>query len=171
MPRSIRSASIAIIAIIMTSASWFSAAAAERDNRAQTKAATAPAGDACLLLTKQEAAAALGEAVTGPKALSNLPAGPGSTVSSCEYTGSGLHRVQLNLTRLAPSTAPMYRAMCAEKKQEGLAGFGDVACWYNDKHEELHAIKGTSFISVELRKSGDPTEAIKAVMKRALERP
>ena len=64
----------------------------------------------------------------------------------------------------------MYRAMCAEKGRDGLAGLGDVACWYNDKHEELHAIKGTTFISVELGGSKDPTKAIKGVMKAALDR-
>jgi len=34
----------------------------------------------------------------------------------------------------------------------------------------LHVIQGTAFLSIELRRSGDPTEPIKAVMKRALDR-
>jgi len=63
----------------------------------------------------------------------------------------------------------MYKAMCA-KKTDGLAGMGDVACWYNDKHAELHVIKGTAFLSVELGRSGDPTEPIKALMKKVLAR-
>jgi hypothetical protein len=60
--------------------------------------------------------------------------------------------------------------MCAEKASKDLAGLGDVACWYNEKHEELHAIKAATFLSVELHRSGDPTEAIKGVMKKALDR-
>jgi hypothetical protein len=152
MRRALRWAGTAVIAIIVTSA-----------------AAPSP-DDACSLLTKEDAAAALGEAVKGPKALSNLPAGPGSTVSSCEFEGSGLHKVQVNLTQLPQSSVAMYRAMCAKKEKDGLAGLGDVACWYNEKHEELHALKGAAFISVELRRSGNPTEAIKGVMKKALDR-
>ena len=165
MPKPIRSAVIALVSTIVTSTAWLVPAAA-----AQTKAATPASGDACSLLTKEDAAAALGEAVKGPKALSNLPAGPGTTVSSCEYEGSGLHKVQVNLTRLPASSVAMYRAMCAKKGQDGLAGLGDVACWYNEKHEELHALKGSAFISVELRRSGNPTGAITGVMKKALER-
>ena len=64
----------------------------------------------------------------------------------------------------------MYRAMCAEKASKGLAGLGDVACWYNEKHEELHAIKAATFLSIELNRGGDPTEAIKTAMKKALDR-
>ena len=48
-----------------------------------TAGSRAPA-DACSVFTKEDAAAALGEAARGPKALSGLPAGPGATVSSCE---------------------------------------------------------------------------------------
>ena len=172
MRRSIRSTGIAIIASILTSAYGLAvveAAAAESNNPAQTKAATPAPGDACSLLTKEDAAAALGEAVSGPKATPSLPMGPGATVSSCEYSGSGIHSVHLNLTHLSPDTVPMYKEMCARAGKEGLAGFGDVACWYSAKHEELHVIKGAAFISIELRRSGDPTEAIKGVMKRALE--
>jgi hypothetical protein len=161
---------VAVIATLILSTNWLVALATETTYQSPTDAVTAPQGEACALLTKQDAAAALGEAAEQGKELSNLPAGQGSTVSSCEYTGSGYHRVQLNVTRLSPSAAPMYRAMCAEKASKDLAGLGDVACWYNEKHEELHAIKAATFLSVELHRSGDPTEAIKGVMKKALDR-
>jgi hypothetical protein len=65
----------------------------------------------------------------------------------------------------APDIAAMYKAMCAQKGKEGLTGLGDVTCWYNDKHEELQVLKGTTFLTIELRKSGDPTEAIKGVAR------
>ena len=161
MRRSIRSASMTITATLMMSSSWFLLAAAR---------APAP-GDACSLLTKEDAAAALGEAATGPKATGPMSDGTGSTVSGCEYTGSGIHSIQLNLTRLPASALAMYKGIiCDKKTKDGLAGLGDLACWYNDKHAELHVIKGTAFLSVELRRSGNPTEPIIGVMKKALAR-
>jgi len=117
--------------------------------------------DACSLLTKEDAAAALGEAVQGPKAKS-VPGGP----SACEYTGSGIHTVHLNVIPMDAAQAAMYTAMCAKKGKEGLTGLGDVTCWYNDKHGELQVLKGLTFFSIELRRSGDPTEAIKAVAQK-----
>ena len=151
MTQSFRSAAIVTVATLVISAA-----------RLQAQ------GDACSLLSKEDAAAALGEAATGPKSIGPMSGGAGTTVTSCEYTGSGYHRVQLNLTRLPASSVPMYKGICAQKGQDGLAGLGEVACWYDDKHEELHVIKGTAFLSFELRRSGNPTEPIKAVMKKAL---
>ena len=130
----------------------------------------APPGDACSLFTKEEAAEAIGEAATGPRAIPEMKDGTGATVTACEYTGSGYHRVQLNLTRLPASSLPMYKGMCAKANNDGLAGLGDVACWYNEKHAELHVIKGNAFVSIELNRSGDPTEAIKGLMKKAVSR-
>ena len=153
MSRSTRWTSIAAVATLIISAT----------------AAKFPApGDACSLLTKEDAAAALGEAATGPKATGPITDGTGATVSGCEYTGSGINRIQLNLTRVPASNVPMYKQMCAKASTDGLAGLGDVACWYNDKHEELHVIKGNAFVSIELRRSGNPTEPIKALMKKAV---
>ena len=127
-------------------------------------AANAAASDPCSLLTKEDAAAALGEAVTGPKSMS-FP-----EVSGCGYTGSGSHEIQLTVRPLKPAEAAIYRGLCAEKGKEGLSGLGDVACWYDKRHEELQVLKGTTFVSIELRKSGDPTEAIKAAMKKVFDR-
>lgn len=152
MSRSMCSAALAIVATLLSAA-----------------AAKFPApGDACSLLTKEDAAPALSEAASGPKAIGPMADGTGASVSGCEYTGSGIHSIQLNLTRLPASTVPMYKGICAQKGADGLAGLGDVACWYNDKHAELHVIKGNAFLSIELRRSGDPTGPIKAVMKKAL---
>jgi hypothetical protein len=124
--------------------------------------------DPCSLLTKEVAAAALGEAVKGPVAIAEMDGGMGR-VSSCEYTGSGYHRVQLILTRMKKEVAPMTRKMCQDKATKDLAGLGEIACWYNEKHGELHVLKGDAFISVELTRDGDPTEAIKGVAKKAVE--
>jgi hypothetical protein len=149
-----RSAGLAIFATLITSA-----------------AATFPApGDACSLLTKEDAATALGEAASGPKAIGPISDGTGATVTACEYTGSGIHSIQLNLTRLPASSVPMYKGICEQQGKDGLDGLGDVACWYDAKHAELHVIKGNAFLSIELRRSGNPTEPIKAVMRKALAR-
>ncbi len=160
MPSSIRSASRTVLATLITFSSGFLLAAAR----------TPAPDDACSLLTKEDAAAALGETAEGPKAIGPMSDGTGATVSACEYTGSGIHRIQLNLTRLPANVVPMYKAMCDQQGKEGLTGLGDVACWYNAEHEELHVIKGTAFLSIELRRSSDPTEPIKAVMKKAVDR-
>ena len=132
---------------------------------AQTPSTAPAASAACSLLTKEDAAAALGEAVKGPQSTS-LPEG----ISACEYTGSGINKVHLNVIPLSAASAGVYKAMCAKKSKEGLTGLGDVTCWYNDKHGELQVLKGLTFFSIELRKSGDPTEAIKGVAKKVYER-
>jgi len=123
------------------------------------------ASPACSYLTKEDATAALGEAVTGPEGVSM-----GGGTSTCEYSGSGIHTVHLNVIAMDAATMAMYKAMCAQKGKEGLTGLGDVTCWYNDKHGELQVVKGTTFFSIELRKSGDPTEAIKGVARKVYER-
>ena len=166
---SIRTVVKLIGATFVASAIWLVAGSIATENRAHAMTATLPQGDACSLITKQEAEAAMGEAVTGSKAMSNLESGVGP-LSSCQFAGSSPHQVNVNLTRLSASAVPMYKGMCSKKASKDLSGLGDVACWYNEKHEELHAMKGTNFLSVELQRSGDPTEVIKGVMKKALER-
>lgn len=165
-----RTAGKRICTTFIAFASWLVFAPVATDTWAHANEAIPSQGDACSLITKPEAGAALGEAITGTKAMSNLQAGPGATLSSCQFDGASPHHVHVNLTRLSSSTVPMYKGLCAEKATKDLSGIGDVACWYNAKHEELHAIKGTSFVSVQLQRTGDPTEVIKGVMKKALDR-
>jgi hypothetical protein len=172
MQRAVWPAATVIVTAIVavgTSRGMGAANAAAHENPAQAKSAASAGSNACSLLTKEDAAAALGEAVKGPESRSMPGDSATSDMSTCEYTGSGLHKVHLNLMHLSPSTAAMYKAFCAEKKKDGLSGLGDVACWYNDKHEELQVLKGTSFFSIEMRRSGDPTEAIKGVAKKAFD--
>lgn len=129
--------------------------------------------DACALLLKDDATAALGSQVGSPKASAGRSMMPGTTASSCEYEGSGLSKVHLNVWRTTTNVdqfRQIYQTACAKKAKDGLAGFGDVACWYDSKHEELQALKGATFISVELRGKSDPTEAIKVVAQKALSR-
>jgi len=158
--RTIQSTVIVIVTSILSAAST-------AYMHAQQKAAPSAAGEACSFLTKQDATAALGEAVTGPRATAGASL---AGASACEYSGSGIHHVQLNVMPLTPDMASMYKALCARKTKDGLTGLGDVSCWYNEKHEELQVLKGVTFFSIELRKGGDPTEAIKGVAKKVYER-
>jgi len=125
----------------------------------------AAADDACALLTKQDAVTAFGEDVTQSESKSGLPMGPGMTAASCEYTGSGYHKIQLTLIRMTTDTAAIYRTMCAQKGKEGLTGLGDSPCWYDKDHEELQVMKGTTFFSIELHGLKNPTEPIKVAAK------
>lgn len=58
-------------------------------------------------LTKEDPATALGEAASGPKATGPMKDGTGATLSGGEYTGSGIHSIQLSLTRLRARVVPM----------------------------------------------------------------
>ncbi len=133
-------------------------------------ASAAPADDACALLTKQDAVAAFGEDATQSEAKSGLPMGPGMTASSCEYTGSGYHKIHLTLMRLSPDTAAVYRGICAQKGHEGLTGLGEMSCWYDNEHEELQVLKGTTLFTIELRGIKNPTERIKAAAQSVFAR-
>ena len=141
---------------------------------AQSKA---PASfDACSLLTKQEAAAALGEPVKDGQ--SGTAAGsimPNTTATYCEYMSpTTVHKVHLNVWRATPAGAAQLKQMgqmvCATKTKDGLAALGDTACWYSEKHEELQVFKSANFFSVEMSRAGDTTEAIKSVAKVAAAR-
>jgi hypothetical protein len=153
MSRSVCSAGIVVVATLLALPSI---------------AQSAASGDACSLLTKADAAAALGEAAAAGKQIPAMSDGAGGTVSTCGYAGSSNHKIQLDLTRPPASSLSMFTAMCADKAKDGLGGLGDVACWYDDKHAELHVIKGAAVLSITLQRSGNTTEPIIAVMKKAL---
>jgi hypothetical protein len=170
MQRVKRSGTIANGLMMVAAVGWFGlteVAAASPLSPAQARAAgPSTAGDECL--KKEDVAAAVGGTVTGPKANGPLPMGPGLTVTSCEYAGSGYLSVTLNLMKVSADQMPMHKGMCEQQKHDGLTGLGDLACWYNDKHEELHVFKGTTLISIELRGKSSPTEPIKELAKKAL---
>src|SRR5262249_3266293 len=162
-----RSGTIAIGLMIVGAAYWFGftgVTAATAVYAAQAKASQT-AGDACSVLKKEDVAATFGGTVNDPKSKGPLPMGPGRTVTSWEYTGSGFSSVTLNLMRMAADQLPIHKGFCEKQKSDGLAGLGDLACWYSDKHEELHVFKGTTLISIELRGKSNPTEPIKELAK------
>src|SRR5262245_52551249 len=79
MQRTLRAAAIAMVTTIISPGM-------SGGNPVQTEPAASAATEACSLLTKEAAAAALGEAVKGPERRSGMSAGDGTTASSCEYT-------------------------------------------------------------------------------------
>jgi hypothetical protein len=90
-------------------------------------AATPGAGDACTLLTKADAEAAVGGPVGEGKA-TNLNDG-GQAAKTCAYDGAGGRHIQLNMFFSPPARqVQVYRGLCAQKEQ--VAGLGGIACWY-----------------------------------------
>lgn len=131
---------------------------------------SASAVEACTLFKKEDAVAALGGTVTGPKATGPLNSAPGTTITVCEYAGPGSLSAILYVTRLPGAQLSTDRAACAKGAKEGLAGLGDVACWADNTHEELHVFKGLVFISIEVNGKSNPTDAIKAAAKKVVDR-
>jgi hypothetical protein len=141
--------------------------------------ASATAFDACALVTKQEAAAALGEAVGEPKPIgAGRSAMPGVHEAACEYqSATTLASVQVYVTRLSSdSTGQFYAQLLRQTYQkesatkEKLSGLGEVGCWNNSDHRELRVLNGTNFLIIRLKGGGSATEALTTVAKKALAR-
>lgn len=134
-------------------------------------AAAAPDGavNACTLLTRDEATAAVGSAVgEGKLTAGGRMAGSGIDVSGCTYA-AGSKELQVNLWRFAPSaqqSLEVYRGLCRKKEQA--AGLGDLACWYNASHNELQVLKGSTLLILELR--GRSADALTTAARQALGR-
>jgi hypothetical protein len=149
--------------------------AAARASSAQATPSTktpAPAFDPCTLLTKQDAATAVGEAVGEPKSISPKGSMPGVTVTACEYESAARHSVQVTVWRPFGDSAAMflqiYKSECMKKEQ--LPGVGDLACWYSKDHRELQVLKGATLITFEINRGGNATEALTTVAKKAVAR-
>lgn len=138
---------------------------------ASTKAASA-AFDACALLTTQEAAAAVGQSVE-PKP-KNVPQGsmPGVNVAVCEYVSASRDSVQMTVWRPFGDSAQMflqiYKSECLKKEQ--VPGLGDTACWESKERRELQVLKGTTILTIELKRSGSFPEALVTLTKKAVAR-
>ncbi len=98
----------------------------------------------------------------------------GAAASSCEYSGRGLHTVQINVWRVAPAGVPRlkqtFRNLCEKRETGGLAGLGDGACWYSAARDEVQVLKGVTLVHIVVRKEGEAIEALKALSKAALAR-
>jgi hypothetical protein len=127
-------------------------------------------GNACTLLTRDEATAAVGAAVgEGKLTAGGRMSGSGIDVSGCTYA-AGSKELSVSLWRFSPAAAQsleVYRGLC--KKKEQATGLGDLACWYNANHNELQVLKGSTLLIFELRRSGAATALVTAA-KQALAR-
>jgi len=139
----------------------------------------ATAIEACRLVTKDEATAALGEAVKDPVGLNigsqDVAPGLSVTISTCNFdSNTGARSVQVTFWRAGGAVSAQNRQifeqiLCAQK--ERVTGVGDVACWYDSTHTELQVLKGSTFVDIQIQASGpDRTEALKTLVQKALAR-
>jgi hypothetical protein len=139
---------------------------------ASTIGAAAPdPSDACSLLTRDDASAAVGAPVgEGKLTAGKSMAGQGIEVTGCTYTSASGTDLSVSQWRFSPSakqSLAVYVGLC--KKKEQAAGLGDVACWYNERHQELQVLKGTTLMIFELRRR-DASAALTTAARQALAR-
>jgi hypothetical protein len=125
----------------------------------------------CALVTRREAAAAVGAAVgEGKSTVVDTKGNPGLQAGgSCVYeSSSSVRYLKLNVYRYPPQVAAIYGRRCAQKEQA--SGLGVVACWYDARHTELQLLKGNTSLAIQLQRTGDATEPLKTIAKIAVER-
>ena len=140
--------------------------------------ATITATDACGLFTKEDAGAALGEAVrdAGAVTVGSQQIGPGTTVSIsiCTFDSvAGGRSVSITYWKSAGAQATQLRQaieqiICVGK--ERVTGLGDFACWNDASHKELQVLKGAGFIDVQITQVSGPdrADALRALAQKAL---
>jgi hypothetical protein len=133
---------------------------------------SAPTGfDPCTLMTKEEAATAVGEAVQ-QKPIRPGGSMPGVAVSACDYEAPSRSHVQVTVWRPFGDSAAMflqvYKSGCLKKEQQ--PGLGDLACWYDKDHRELQVLKGSTLLTFEISRKGNATEALTTAAKKAVAR-
>lgn len=139
--------------------------------------AGAASSDACGLVTKQDVATALGEAVKDPTSTtrSSQPIAPGITVNvaTCEWDSNTTARsVSIQMWRATGASSSQIRQymeqlVCAQK--ERVSSLGDLACWYDANRNELQVLKGATFMSVEVSTvSGNYSEQLRTLAGKAV---
>lgn len=97
-------------------------------------------------------------------------AAAGIDVTGCSYEAASGTELNVSLWRFsaaAKDSLAVYVGLC--KKKEQAAGLGDVACWYNERHQELQVLKGPTLMIFELRRR-DASAALTTAAKQALTR-
>ena len=135
---------------------------------------------ACDLATKQDAAAALGEAVGDPQQVAvtsqDLGAGVKMSIAACNFNATGSSKsVSVTYWKLSGGDATSVQIrqlfstiICAGK--ESVSGLGDSACWDDSDHRELQVLKGAAFIYVQINEATGPdrTAALRSLAQKAL---
>lgn len=137
--------------------------------------------DACALVTKEEAEAALGSALQTPYVTYTGTANVGltsaqATVSTCAYIAdAGIPSANINYWS-SPGNAAEIRAMVAEGvngacvNKEMIDGLGDVACWYDSQHVEIQLATGATFLDIFATVEGDASGALLDMAEKAVGR-
>jgi len=159
-----------ILAAAVLAASAGAGIRATGPQSAAAKSALPPL-DACTLLTKQDAAAALGETVE-QKPIRPGGSMPGVDVAACDYEAPSRSHIQVTVWRPFGDSVAMFMQMYKSEcmKKEPAPGLGDLGCWYNKDHHELQMIKGANIMTFEIRRSGNTSDALMTVAKKALPR-
>jgi hypothetical protein len=140
-------------------------------------AAGGPASDACGLVTKDDAAAALGEPVQDPKGSSTgarqLAPGVSVSGSACSFGSTTSARdLTVNLYRGSGAVSAQARTLVEQtlcSSKERVSGLGDVACWNDSSHTELQFLKGSQFVDIQITQASGPdtTQALTALARKA----
>jgi hypothetical protein len=124
------------------------------------QASTGPAASACSLLTRADAAAALGAAVSEGRAREVPRQNLGVIsvdISTCSYNvTNGPGQVGIE-TWKAPDLASIKIIATGTCQGREKANLGDTACWGDKEHTSIQVFKGTSFINMYIRSA--PNEA------------
>ena len=165
-------ATLAVAAILLMSGAGVGLPA--RAAQSPPSPSKAPAAlDACALVTRSEAAAAVGEPVGEPK---RIDRGQSATsvvsVVGCEYESAARHSIHVSVWRPSGDSAAtflqVYKTKCMKK--ELLPGVGDLACWYSAGHSELQILKGATLVIFQINRDGNATAALTTVAKGAAAR-
>ncbi|MEO8458507.1 MAG: hypothetical protein ABI559_11940 [Chloroflexota bacterium] len=122
---------------------------------AHSGSATAAApNDVCSLVTRQEAAAAVGANVsdraftepTPEPVAANLLAQVSTCAYSAETTGGYVKITLWEAPGGADKLSQAVHTSCSGKDE--VSGVGDYACWFNDSHREMYVVKGSNYIDL-----------------------
>jgi hypothetical protein len=137
--------------------------------------------DACTLVTREEAAAALQVAVSAPNVVRvpPQPLTPGLTVEviSCEYaTANGFPSITASIWRATGAGASQLRPLLEQSAcvgSERVTGVGDLACWTESDRSGMIALRGTSVVQIDVLQGAPPpisSDNLRTIMMRALTR-
>ena len=142
---------------------------------AQPQVQTGAGTGACALVTKQDAAAALGAAVKDGESVTLPRQNMGAVnveISACDYRAvSGPGQVSLQRWKAPQANQVSLIASSICSQGEKINGIGDSACWLDKDHKELQLYKGATFIGLTVRGApGNTDDAMKALAKKIADR-
>ena len=137
--------------------------------------------DACTLITREEAAAALQVAVGPPNVirlpLQQLTPGLNVEVISCEYaTANGFPSITTSIWRATGAATSQLRPIFEQSACSGserVTGIGDVACWTESDRSGIVALRGSTVVQIDVLQGAPPpvsADNLRAILTRAMTR-